>query len=76
MTQPKTLSAGMIDRAIDAVRRQIDELRTMHPTPALLQRAEINGQLRMLQGLGLIDVGQEQALSAQADAAQEEGETA
>lgn len=74
MTQPKTLSPALIERAIDLVRREIEALRTMHPTPGQLLRAEINGRLRMLQGLGLIDAAEEQALSALADAAQQEGE--
>lgn len=76
MTQPITLSAGLIDRAKAHVRQEIEALRSMPGTPGLYHRAEVNGRLRTLEGLGLIDAAETQALGELADAAQQEGEEA
>jgi hypothetical protein len=76
MTQPITLSVGRIDRVKAHVRQEIEALRTMPAAPGLYHRAEVNGRLRVLEALGLIDTAEAQALGELADAAQQEGEEA
>jgi hypothetical protein len=76
MTKPITLSVGLVDRAKANVRQEIEELRTMPAAPGMYHRAEVNGRLRLMEGLGLIDRAEAQALCDLADLAQQEGEEA
>ncbi|WP_219097722.1 hypothetical protein [Pseudomonas sp. UMAB-40] len=76
MTKPITLSAALVGRVKFNVRQEIEALRTMPAAPGMYYRAEINGRLRLMEGLGLIDAAEAQTLGELADAAQQEGEEA
>lgn len=76
MSQTKTLSAAQIERIKIGVRKEIDLLRTLSPQGGAIVRSEINGELRVLHGLGLIDAVEEQALVQAADRAQEQAQEA
>lgn len=76
MSQTKTLSAAQIERIKVGVRKEIDLLRTLSPQGGAIVRSEINGELRVLHGLGLIDAVEEQALVQAADRAQEQAQEA
>jgi hypothetical protein len=76
MSQTKTLSAAQIERIKVGVRKEIDLLRTLSPQGGAIIRSEINGELRVLHGLGLIDAVEEQALVQAADRAQEQAQEA
>jgi hypothetical protein len=76
MSQTKILSAAQIERIKIGVRKEIDLLRTLSPQGGAIVRSEINGELRVLHGLGLIDAVEEQALVQAADRAQEQAQEA
>lgn len=76
MSQTKTLSVAQIERIKVGVRKDVDLLRTLNPQGGAIIRSEINGALRVLRGLGLIDAVEEQALAQAADRAQEQAQEA
>lgn len=76
MNKPFTLSAALVKQTKDILHCEIEALRSISGYPGQALRSEIAGRLRVLHSLGLIDGAEEQALSASADAAREEGEAA
>lgn len=73
-TRPITLSPALIDSSVAAVRRLIEDLRTMPAAVVAVEYAELNGRLRTLAALGLIDAVQEDELYLQANKARQVAE--
>ena len=70
-TQPITRSGELIDRYKTAIRSLIEELRTTPAAVAAVEYAELNGRLRTLAALGLINADEEQELFLQANTARQ-----
>lgn len=76
MSTTITLRTQHVQAVKEALRRLIEELRSTPVQILAQERAEVEGRLRTLAALGLIDAEEEQELYSLAEAARQPGEEA